>query len=697
MSLIELKDLSKFYSKDGNVAMGLTKVNLELNIGEFVAITGESGSGKSTLLNVMSGLDTFEDGEYFFNGDKTSAYEQKDWDDFREKYVSFIFQDYNIIESYTVLQNVELALLYIEDVTERNKIAREIIEKVGLTKYIKHKGSKLSGGQKQRTVIARALAKNSPIIFADEPTGNLDSQSAKDIIELLHDISKDKLVVIVTHSYDEVADYITRHIRIFDGKIVEDKKLAHSETISFDKDTNQKTVSHKAKIATKLAKDNLLATPKKTLFVSSLFVFVIFAMMMLAGYFLGSSRVQQYVLRYHPENRIVVASQKSKYLTAEDMAKLQALNIGQVESLDKILDKNYDLIIDSEDHYNRINFAINFIDKPELDLGRLPSADNEIAIDMEKNWYSSKIILDCFNTGKSYKIHGNEYKVVGLKFNNDFNFNLYSTRQTAKILTALSEMSNYQSALHVSDNFIGDIDMVDTYIYDPTLKAGEVKVYSPKTYKKVEIYYGNVRYEFTADKIINVPNDSLKIAISPDFIDNQIYGNTKQVSIFLDDAGKAKSVMKQLDKMGYLALYPDEMIVPKELGQVIMDSLKILIWIVSSIALMSVLGVALNRIIMLKSQDLSIYRAIGLGKDVAKMSLHMEFSFLSVIPVILDTILISVLTYKVSAIGEFMINVHWYEYILIIIAVFVVINGLAYVFNKRLHEKAVRKTLRGAK
>ncbi|MDT8337326.1 MAG: ABC transporter ATP-binding protein, partial [Candidatus Izemoplasmatales bacterium] len=224
--MIKLVNVSKFYNSNDVIALGLRRVNLELNVNEFVAVVGESGSGKTTLLNVVTGIDTYEDGEMYVNGEETSYYSVSDMENYRKKYVAFVFQDYNLIDSYTVLQNVEAPLLLSgypkEKIRER---ALELIRKVGLEDHIKHKATKLSGGQKQRVVIARALAKDCPIIAADEPTGNLDSESAKQIIKLLADISKDKLVIMVTHDFSQVEHHATRKIRIYDGEIVEDKEI----------------------------------------------------------------------------------------------------------------------------------------------------------------------------------------------------------------------------------------------------------------------------------------------------------------------------------------------------------------------------------------------------------------------------------------------------------------------------------------
>ena len=227
MAFLELKNIGKIYVSEGNVAVGIRGVNLAFDKGEFVAVTGESGSGKSTLLNVISGMDSYEEGELLIEGQPTSHYLEPERERYREKYISFIFQNYNILDSFTVLQNVELALMEsFPDPVKRRARAVGLLKRVGLGDKLKVRGSQLSGGQKQRTVIARALAKDSPVILADEPTGNLDSESAKEIIALLKEVSKDRLLIVVTHNIAEVAGYATREVRVFDGAVVSDRSLA---------------------------------------------------------------------------------------------------------------------------------------------------------------------------------------------------------------------------------------------------------------------------------------------------------------------------------------------------------------------------------------------------------------------------------------------------------------------------------------
>lgn len=318
--MIELKNVTKFYNNSGTVALGLRNISLKLNRGEIVAIVGDSGSGKSTLLNVITGVDTYEEGEIYFEGNETSYFNQNDMDLFRKQYVSFIFQNYNIIDSYTVLQNVVLPLLLSgKTMHEAEERALEIIAKVGLTNRIKHKGSKLSGGEKQRCVIARALASESPILACDEPTGNLDSKTGKEIIQLIKDVAEDKLVLIVSHNYDQIKDIVTRRIKISDGEIVEDYAL---QELPAQEEKNQEMHLEENKTLKKtffrLAFQNIINTPKKTIFSSLVFIAISFIALVLTlllfqySYEIGYSMDQSY--NNVDRSRIIAYDEKNKAL-----------------------------------------------------------------------------------------------------------------------------------------------------------------------------------------------------------------------------------------------------------------------------------------------------------------------------------------------------------------------------------------------
>ncbi len=231
---IKLQNISKYYYSETAVTQALQGINLEFRMGEFVAITGESGSGKSTLLRIISGMDAFDDGELYVDGQPTFQYDEDDWEEYRRTKIGFVFQDYSLIGHYTAKENIVSALL-IMGVPEKEAGDKAIhyLERVGLSAQRDQRASKLSSGQKQRLSIARALAKDTDIIVADEPTGNLDSETGAQIVKLLRDLSQDHLVIMVTHNYEQVEKYVTRKVRLHDGSLILD--------VSENMDTNQKS------------------------------------------------------------------------------------------------------------------------------------------------------------------------------------------------------------------------------------------------------------------------------------------------------------------------------------------------------------------------------------------------------------------------------------------------------------------------
>lgn len=221
--LIQIEDLCKVYNPGENEVRALDHVSLTVNTGEYVAIIGQSGSGKSTLMNMLGCLDVPSSEEYILNGQNVSRLTDDELSDIRNQEIGFIFQGFNLIPSFTAVENVELPLLYRGiGKRERHELAVKALEKVGLSKRMGHKPSEMSGGQQQRVSIARAIAQAPPVILADEPTGNLDSGSSKEIIQILKELHKEgRTVILITHD-NEIAAQAKRVIRIKDGKIERD-------------------------------------------------------------------------------------------------------------------------------------------------------------------------------------------------------------------------------------------------------------------------------------------------------------------------------------------------------------------------------------------------------------------------------------------------------------------------------------------
>ena len=476
MAFIELKNIGKIYVSEGSIGVGIRGVNLSFERHEFVAVTGQSGSGKSTLLNVISGMDSYEEGEMYVEGEPTSHYIQQDWEEYRKKYISFIFQDYNIIESMTVLQNVELSLMHIEDVRERRKKAIELLTRVGLEKHLHHKGSQLSGGQKQRTVIARALSKDSPIILADEPTGNLDSQSSKEIIELLREVAADKLVIIVTHSFDEVEEYATRHIRIFDGAVESDEYLVpqsktDDEAVESVSGSTTETLEKAGffsnlKNGLVLGRIRFLAKPRLSIFICLLLVIATLAVTLISSMF---GDVQDILKKDHmftyQKGRVVLAKSDGGIITDKELEELVSeLGAKSYMHYDYLLDytgvsnlTNYEYYGDDlSDISNSTDVKYSYDVNIKPDVGRLPAKDSEIflclPVSHQKIYGKDELKVTKYELGSVI------YDIVGIKYyqNNNLIPTVVFTESGYELATAIAlysgSLENFMATVTVKDN-----------------------------------------------------------------------------------------------------------------------------------------------------------------------------------------------------------------------------------------------------
>ena len=264
--MLQLKNIKKNYESGEEIVKALKGINIEFRESEFVAILGPSGCGKTTLLNIIGGLDHYTSGDLIIDGISTKKYKDRDWDTYRNHRIGFVFQNYNLITHQSVLSNVELALtLSGVDKKTRRKKAIEVLEKVGLKDQMYKKPNQMSGGQMQRVAIARALVNDPDILLADEPTGALDTKTSIQIMEILKEISKDRLIIMVTHNPNLAEKYATRTINLLDGEITSDSRAYNSKKeIKEKKETGKKT-SMSFMTAMNLSLNNLMTKKGRTI------------------------------------------------------------------------------------------------------------------------------------------------------------------------------------------------------------------------------------------------------------------------------------------------------------------------------------------------------------------------------------------------------------------------------------------------
>ena len=264
--MLVLKDIAKDYQAGDTKVEALRGIDLQFREKEFTAILGPSGCGKTTLLNIIGGLDQYSRGDLIINGRSTKEFKDSDWDTYRNHSIGFVFQSYNLIPHQTVLSNVELALT-LSGVSreERRRRAIEALEKVGLKDQIKKKPNQMSGGQMQRVAIARALVNDPDILLADEPTGALDSETSVQVMEILKEISRDKLVIMVTHNPELADTYASRIIRLLDGKVVSDSQPCTDTEEKTGETGRQKKPSMSFATALSLSLNNLMTKKGRTI------------------------------------------------------------------------------------------------------------------------------------------------------------------------------------------------------------------------------------------------------------------------------------------------------------------------------------------------------------------------------------------------------------------------------------------------
>ena len=718
--MLKLENISKYYYSSTNVTCALRKINLEFKLGEFVSITGESGSGKTTLLNVISGLDTYEDGEMYY-GDKTTSYfDDEDWENYRKNEIAFIFQNYNLIDSFTVLENVAVAYIIDGyDYKTAKKKAKEVLKLVGLDKDYRKKAIKLSGGQKQRLSIARALAKETNIIVADEPTGNLDVENGVLILDLLKKLSKDKLVIVVTHNQAQIEPYATRKVRLHDGEIVLDEKVEEvdNDFNLIDKSNNETKQSKTMFDFTFL---NIKSQPKKSFLLSFLILIMVLATFIFYGNFKmnmdadRTKKLDDEIFTNFDDTRLLVKTSNNKAITQELLDKAKINHVKSVEVFDYITDINYyrpddykikysggfveggafpgditfvdtsSFILTNQNRFMRSSCDITIDD---LIAGKLPTGSFEMVVYSEDTSIIGKKETVFFRNDRYWgddSWYQYEMTIVGILkepseqtyFSDDIcKIMSFTQFQNSNIFRIGYQNRRNSRVQYLTYNRIAVDPKIDKF--DLSFPANDLNILWNANYFPHENVYLSTKYhkQYYYNQELNLIY-SHKIADGVLGVSEELFNHlynmipaSCQFALFIEDYAYIDEVQSELAKLGFESIscyrastngYDDD--------KVIIRLVNLGVSVVGLIVVSIVIIVLAYTILKVKKGDYVIFKMIGLTNKLSKKINYLEVLFYGLLANILTIIIIIIVKNYVDndLIKEMFKYIRFYDYIIIL-------------------------------
>lgn len=687
--LLKLENIGKIYDSNDILTVGIRGIDLAFDYNEFVTIEGESGSGKSTLLNVIGANDTYEEGELYFNGEPTSHYSESDWEKYREKNIATIFQDFNIIENLTVLENVELALLRLDDKKERRRRAKELIARVGLTEQMNRRGSKLSGGEKQRTVIARALAKDAPIILADEPTGNLDVKASKEVAALLKEVSRDKLVIVVTHNPEFFKQYATRRVRIYDGSVSEDKQIEPPAPYSGSEQTEQIAVNrfHDIKNILHIGVLNYKSRPKFTLMLS-------FALLVCAvTLFIGMSLFSQYLiapitttLDTQPIEGKVLVSGHGENITEDELDKIAGETRAGYILIDRQLSEFTVPIPKSGGMLS--DYTVTCLYAPYRH--NLQSDQAVLVIPIWAEQDASAIAEVFLDAGV-----GIENIAIEKTYSNS-NVLLYLAHDT--LVNEGSRLRAINSTIMFDDNSA----TVYSFELNAELSEGQVNLVNSNYYNVMNM---QIVFSIASNRIYTVASDTLKnedvsgLIVQLSSADYEsIFAPTEsgaQACLYFENNKAAQAALDMMPE-GYSGVLSSTAVYVNNAGEVfITDLLWYAVMIAAGVVFALLISMIFMRSVRIYATDFAVYRTLGISSKVSSRSLYVQM-VLIFLPTIVLLPIISLIATVIPGSGMAFIGA--FEWFFIELILLIIVELVALGFNRSLKGTSIRKSLkRGSK
>lgn len=724
---LELKHGLKFYVSGQEITLALHDVNVGFSQGEMVAITGESGSGKSTLAHVLAGIFPCEQGELFLNGVSTQEYEEADWERYRRNHISFIAQNYGILPGTTVMENVVSTLLLSGmPKKEAKKRASCLLKEVELWQLRRRKAGKLSSGQKQRLSVARALAKPAPILIADEPTSNLDWSIASKIVRLLAEEARHRLVIVVTHNFEVIQEYVTRHLVLRDGEVVEDvsllknteedkqQSLPETKERKVQENSNP-TLRRTTRLAAFFAGLQLKARPVWTLLMILFFSVTAFGIFVFLGNVIrtwddtGTKLYSSELYLNGLDTRLLVTRADLARMTEEDYTKILSVPwIVGLERFEYLSDVNYhyrkgtDYIcnIESENIGTKLDPVIVYYEVPVLlesdaflqtvpvlpegevflTAGRLPMHYNEVvAVGSEEliGTTVDVIFRDDKNWAEGYYVNGT-MEIVGVT---DYGSGLYFDDRVGITFCQAENIIVAGSKLY--------------YFVNSNASEDEYYVSTEFSNSKAEFLLWNGIYDMhDASQVyltpvwVDVP--AMYIGLSEENFDRYSYAPaSKEISVFLEDYAYTDRAMEALSKLGYETLSPYR--IGSRLQDYTLSEQRINTLMLSFMAAgMVVLAQVVVLAVMFGTQ-METYlqlRNLGLSCRIAKASLWIQVLLFTVFGQVISSILIAAVASgqenMLTELIKFLEPKHWVVLCLIHLAASIL---LAVIVCRMLHRK----------
>lgn len=682
--LLKLKNIGKIYNSNDILTIGIRNINLEFDYNEFVTIEGQSGSGKSTLLNVIAANDTYEEGELYFKDKETSHFSETDWEKFREENIAMIFQDFNIIDNLTVLENVELALLRITSKQERRKKALDLIEKVGLSAHKNQRTSKLSGGEKQRTVIARALAKDSPIILADEPTGNLDVKASEEVAKLLHDLSKDKLVIVVTHNPEYFVKYATRRVHIYDGGVESDEVVSSPDNrnlviedkhVELTKKETFKNIMH-------LGLLNYRSRPKFSLMMTCTILCFSICLFIVLSLFNNSliSNVTSSLDDIGISGKVIVSANDNE-ITYDDLDLIISSTNASYYMLNRDLSE-FSLDIPKKNGLTD-SYTINALFDPfshNLKSGNaILKGKKSVASDLE-------ILGDLL-------VNAN----VGIK-NIDIDTSL--DFDSIYLYLGYDDILNYGKkieAMYSSIKIGTDSKTLYTFMVDSSVEAGTIKL-ANSNYYDVDTKLATFSYKTDKSYEIVSSNDTidsakgLVILMNEDDYNNmfEVTDTSVQAALYYSSDRVAKKAISKLPK-DYIGMLSTSSVYVSDAEDVFTyNILWYLVLICGCLVFAALVSIIFMRSARIFKSDFAIYKTLGIKRSVSKKALYVQF-ILTYLPIIVLLPIVALICAIIPGSTISFISVA--DYLFIVLMLFLVVLFVSYLFNKSINNKTILRTL----